>query len=326
MNRLWAVRSGTVATALVLVSGCAGSSQVAGSQAPGTTTAAAPVATGGPSARASAPVAIAGTTEQDLGRDFQLPLNAFLLTTSQTAQLSQAREAVMARCVVGQGFHYDPSKDVSLSDAPTRANIIDFGENGNRRRYGISSLAAATNYGYQLPSEFLVKVVRNDGRQNVHGFGASSPALLKAVATCLQEADKSLPNAGQIGSLVSDLKAESFTRSMTDPAVKAKFALWADCMKQKGFSETDPLKAGATVSRGQSDMTVTAAERQEAVADVTCKEQVSLLDVWFDTEKRLQEQQVAQHQEELNTVKALNERSVAAAAEALRTAPTVSVP
>ncbi|GAA4409625.1 hypothetical protein ACFQV2_19545 [Actinokineospora soli] len=137
----------------------------------------------------------------------QLPLDAYRATTWQSGQVVLARALLIAECEGTQA----PDRTVIEQDTIDR--IRDFGPAGNKRRYGITSVADAAMYGYHLPSTLSPRrppQVRHD---------APRPE-------CVRAADAEL---GSIKTeLVSELDSASYSRSLGDPGLERVVAEWAE--------------------------------------------------------------------------------------------------
>ncbi|MEO3892244.1 hypothetical protein [Nonomuraea sp. B5E05] len=102
------------------------------------------------------------------------------------------------------------------------------------------------------------------------------------------------------------INEESFDSSSKNPDVTAAFRKWSVCMRRDGFSYTDPLQA-TNDSRWSSDQP-TPDEISTAVADVKCKEEVHLVQVWARTERSFQTDELKKHGDRFERLRARTSR------------------
>ncbi|WP_326729997.1 hypothetical protein [Streptomyces phaeochromogenes] len=249
-------------------------------------------------AQASAPA-----SAESLGftpRRLDLPVYDYQLSPAQYAKVAEAKQALVTACMKRYGFSWSaPTPAIPRQD----------------RRYGVIDLRAAQRYGYHLlPTDTSVaaesgaatpskeemaaltagQLLDGDTGESRLAAGYDSPVKRvrgKAVPPggCAQEAERKLLGRDDLRSeagVVSRINTESFSSSMSTPAVKAVFAKWSSCMKKAGYDFPDPLK-----SIGSADLNVPAAPKAEtelATADVKCKESVDLVAVWSRAETSIQ--------------------------------------
>ncbi|MCM0676613.1 hypothetical protein NCC78_18250 [Micromonospora phytophila] len=254
------------------------------------------------------------------GGEVVLPIDAYALTTVDVGRLGHARTLLAGDCMRRFGFTFD----AQAVEADLRDQVKDVGLHGNLRRYGVTDDAVATRYGYHLASTVEAPAAATGEARSDHGLGqltAAKEAVLfgttadgKALAQvggqqvprggCLGEARTRIADAGQLGesAVVSRISAESFQRSLNDPAVTAAIGRWSACMKAQGHSYPSPLEVAATFDL--ENPTVAAKEVATARADVACKRQVDLVTVWTRFEETYQKSQIEKHAQELQRLKA----------------------
>ncbi|MGI3201998.1 hypothetical protein ACRJ4W_33575 [Streptomyces sp. GLT-R25] len=277
------------ALAAGLLSGCSTSGTPSDSEPSGSAKA---------EAEAQAPASV-----ESLGftpRRLDLPVYDYQLSPSQYAKVAEAKQVLVTACMKRYGFSWSaPTPTIPRQD----------------RRYGVIDLRAAQRYGYHLlPTDSSVaaesgaatpskeemaaltagQLLDGDTGESRLAAGYDSPVKRvrgKAVPPggCAQEAERKLLGRDDLRSeagVVSRINTESFSSSMSTPAVKAVFAKWSSCMKKAGHDFADPLK-----SIGSADLNVPAAPKAEtalATADVKCKESVDLVAVWSRAEASIQ--------------------------------------
>jgi len=257
--------------------------------------------------------------------DFALPIDSFAYTSAQNGDIVLAESMLTGACMRRFGFTYDAAADQAASRQAMQTNLANFGLYGNKRRYGVADDAAARRYGYHLPSAVDGTSVAKPSKGGpAHGLPALTPAMLtvltgqrpdgaKAPAVngqnvpnggCRGQAHESLTALGTVGEipLIGRIRADSFTRSVTDPSVTAAFKKWSACMSGKGYKYSTPRDAGADL-----DITTPAVPAREvavATADVACKRDADVVRVWSAFETKYQNAQIDQHAQELRQLKA----------------------
>lgn len=286
---------------------------------------AAGAALSGCSAAARAP-AVPGLGQQ------VLPVFAYLQSGAEATTYDQAYNILVAQCMARYGYS-DPHQ-VYL-EPPTPPMY---------RRYGVTSLAIASQWGYHLEagSPLLAKgppATRPWSSAELMVYtgsphGQSSPAAQPQprpsyrgqpvpAGGCAGQAGRQLGNTGAaaLPNLPNQINEGDFTESMNQPDVLAVFGAWSHCMAQRGFDYRDPLQAlsAATIttpSPGQR-------ETDTAVADVQCKTRTHLVSIWFAAEYRLEEKSIQRNIVALTAIRAklLAEEKAALAVIASAPAP-----
>jgi hypothetical protein len=210
-----------------------------------------------------------------------------------------------------------------------QAQLANFGLYGNKRRYGVTDEATARKYGYHLPS--LVDggpAPRPSKGGAAHGLSAMTPAMMTVLTGerpgggaapdingqsvpeggCRGEATRTLSKLGSVGQipLVGRIRADSFTRSVTDPKVTAAFKAWSDCMGAKGYRYDSPRTAGSDLDT--KSPAVSPRETAIAAADVACKKSTDVVRIWSAFEIDYQNKQIDQHAQELKDIAADKEQ------------------
>ncbi|MEV4613531.1 hypothetical protein AB0K43_13155 [Kitasatospora sp. NPDC049258] len=135
---------------------------------------------------------------------------------------------------------------------------------------------------------------------------------------CYDEAKRGLAGSGDLGpsSLAQQTNFQTFKASMSMTQVTQAFEAWSGCMKNRGYSYPNPMDAiGDRRFLGDSP---TPLELQVATADVTCKQQVNLVDTWFEVEASLQKELIARQQAEFTAALAAKTEQLAKADAVLR--------
>ena len=253
-----------------------------------------------------------------------LPIDGYAYTQQQNGVIVLARSVLTGTCMRKFGFSYDLSSDQTTLQQAVQVSVKNLGTHGNKRRYGLTDPATTQKYGYRLPS-----TVDGGGPSpqpkgaGAHGLPPMTPAMnavligktesgnapapVNGVAVpdggCVGEATRTLSAIGTVGEipLVGQIRADSFTRSLSDPAVTAAFKAWSSCMSGKGYRYDSPAIAGDDLDH--SSPTVSPREQSVAAADVACKQSTDLVKIWSGFEISYQNKQIDQHAQELNEIK-----------------------
>jgi hypothetical protein len=243
---------------------------------------------------------------------FALPLDAYSATPAQRLSIQTAEKELMTRCLERLGLKAD------LPD-PQRRPFQP-----NTRRYGIAEEARAKIFGYSAP-EITKRPPRPDlspqVKQAISGQGPSTIRGKKVPdGGCEGEAGRTL-DAGIWGpradhTIIGSLGLATLERSARDSRVRAVFARWSACMKRSGYDYSTPGDANRnrTFVDGRKHR-VTELELATAVADVRCKKETNLINVWAGVETAYQKIAIAQHKAALTSVRRVDEMRIRNAAD-----------
>jgi hypothetical protein len=261
----WALALLVLATA-----GCTGAAAgntAAGNTAPDNTAA-------GNAAATEPPAAGAG--------GIRLPLDSYLASAADVADLGTGYRALVRTCMAGYGYAFPPA-EVSAPAPPGRNDL----------RYGLADLAAAAARGYRhapaparppqpdLPAPALAALNGDTGQSVVAGRpvpagGCTGQANRAIAAHDPPGADLTLPE---------QLAQESYLASRDDPRVTSAVGRWAACMRAAGYRYATPFDPpGDPAFRGAPN----AAEISTATADVGCKRRTGLIGAWAAVEAEYQ--------------------------------------
>ncbi|MEU1370246.1 hypothetical protein ABZ454_29480 [Streptomyces sp. NPDC005803] len=220
-----------------------------------------------------------------LTADLALPVEAYIFSEPEIAQLTRAMSSLAVDCMKEAGFTYRPddgqSPDIGAMD----------------RRYGIANSHTAQAYGYHFPAppagrDSAVKSLSDAARVTLSGEPLADGSL-DTGGGCIGKAKKRL--AGGADAFGPDeaartLNLSSYARSQKDPRVLAAFRTWSSCMAAKGYRYASPMDAiddpaFATKKANQKEIST-------ARADVECKKKTGLVRAWFDVESELQRTEI----------------------------------
>ncbi|MFJ4792878.1 hypothetical protein [Kitasatospora purpeofusca] len=250
-------------------------------------------------APAAAPPVVDAIPTLDTADGRALPIAQYLISPDEDRRIETARTALIGSCMKRFGFDYAPEANGTKPDLMVR-------------RYYLTDAASAAVQGYHwgAPADRAQQSATPQPpapeMQAVLGQGRDAPADPAAPAGrtynglaippggCLGEADDTLTRGGGIlqddaGAL--EINGRSFADSMADGRVKAAFAAWSRCMKEKGQTYASPVDAVGD-ERWFSSPTATAPEIAAATADIGCKQQNNVVGIWFAVETAYQDRAV----------------------------------
>jgi hypothetical protein len=226
-----------------------------------------------------------------------LPLNSYVPTQAEAAELAKARNALFRKCMQRFGFEI---AEPPLLPPP-------FAE--NERRYGLVDEERARKLGYDTPElDGRTRPAEPElppGAQAVaEGSGERTVAGQQVPAEgCHGEARRKLAEGttGADDRLVPRLDDEAGDRAERDSRVRKAVGEWSACMKRAGFDYAGPWQAHDNPEFADG----VSGEREiaTAVADTRCKRETTLIGTWFSVEFAYQERLVGNHAEELERVK-----------------------
>ena len=224
-----------------------------------------------------------------------LPIERYLLTPAQNADINHAMWILTGRCMRehGQSFTIPPE----LTGQWAGSEVA--------RRYGPTDLDEARRYGYHNPSN--------------PGAGTGEPASISALSAggCRGEAMRELGGGQSQGSqgLAEQIDLQSYQSSARSAQVIAAEAHWSTCMAGHGHHYGTPGDAFNDPTWRRSS-TPSQTEVATALDDIRCKWQTNLIGVWVSVETRIQEGEIARHQSELDSERRQDNQELTAAARA----------
>ncbi|WP_053713278.1 hypothetical protein [Streptomyces sp. XY413] len=270
------------------------------------------------------------TPERGLARGLTLPLETYMQTFEETVVLDGAVRRLQERCMADYGLPVQlPVEGTNPPPSDNDANM--------ERRYGLTDREAAAAHGYGLPGETTEPVRQKVPELEPAEFEVLTGHKLPAAAAkgapqqaperardsyngkklheggCTNWAARQIEKPSQDDlTFVAELNGNSFTESMKLPAVTKALGEWSQCMDGKGHKGlTTPFDAANRVPHVEGRPSPE--EIAVAVAEVDCKTQTGLVDVWFKEESRLQTALIAQHLGTLGPIRSRNGAAVDAA-------------
>jgi hypothetical protein len=262
------------------------------------------------------------------GKPINLPLSTYAdVAITQQSALADANTLLTQKCMAERGFSYSSTATPSVEEA-----IVQATEYG----YGVSSLADASTYGYGQPSSggggkpgpaFLGgfasfgDLAQQPRAWTVALLGFAPGARLGRVPEegCLQLAGTLLyGNGAGVSDPVPAIAIQASQWTQSDPRVLAVEAAWSRCMAARGYKYSNPQQA----ADANWPKTPTPRETATAVADVTCKQQVNLVNTWLTVEAAYQAVLVGKDLATLSQLQA-NFRKILQRAESLLALPVL---
>ncbi|HUC25304.1 MAG TPA: hypothetical protein VMA73_21570 [Streptosporangiaceae bacterium] len=235
------------------------------------------------------------------GSAISLPLDSYAdVAGLQQTALAEAQVLLTQKCMAARGFVYTSQATPSQEQAVLQT--IEYG-------FGATNLADASVYGYGQPSAdsgpqpgglFLggfssfnaLKQQPPAWTVALLGFapGARIGPVREESCTTLALNDVYRPGS-QIGDPVPAIAEQASQWTQTDPRILAVDSAWSKCMALRGFHYANPQQP----ADHHWPTTPTAAETATAVADVTCKQQVNLINTWLTVEAAYQTALIGQN-------------------------------
>lgn len=273
-----------------------------------------------PAAAKLAPVPVPTPTSW---AQLQLPIDAYELNETQTAQVQYVGQRLLQACMAKYGFTYPPANWINVTEISETVHAQQIADS---RRWGISDPVAAREYGYHLPpmgspsqqqtaQQIRMRSLPRAESTVLYGSASASSSHGQAIPVggCTDQSTRELNATGvsQAGSmLVAEIDRNGFEKALSDSRTLAVFGQWSACMKSHGYDYSSPFQP---YSSGTQTASPTSAEIQTAKADVACKMKTNLLGVTFAVESDIENQMIEQNAQALAHLKT----SVAAQQRAL---------
>lgn len=298
-RRIWAIVTVAVGVVSVATAGCAGSSADPGKAA------------------ASADNIAQSTGYSPAPGAPLLPLFAYLQSNSEYDTYVQAYNTVVSRCMLKYGF-VDPHQVYAGPSIPSMY-----------RRYGLTDIAAARKWGYQMPPMLVVNNVPVSAAELTHAWNyvLTGGTLLRPSSKPVSYGGKVLPAGGCSGeanrllgearvsgmTLAQQLMNTAYSQSQTNPVVVAAVAKWSACMAAHGFTYSSPYAPFQKYSLDKQGSAPSKLEIDTAITDIGCKHKSNLVAIWFGVEKSDEETLIQQHFAALTELRSDLARTQAAA-------------
>ncbi|QUH01925.1 hypothetical protein HUO13_14910 [Saccharopolyspora erythraea] len=241
-------------------------------------------------------------------RNIVLPFDSYELSLSDYYTISDAQDVLARECMRDRGLEYP------VIDRPTDAEEVK-----NRRRYGVIEPLVADRLGYHvnehMPDPYGIakkEEVRQAGLAEKEAEALGDPEVgcsALAYKTLVREADSDVST-----DLFNGLGEKIMAESQTEPEVARALREWSECMSSAGFDYSNPYEAAGDDRWWKEGGELASKEEVVAArADVRCKQRVGLVGIWFEAEKKLQQNAIREHPEYFAELAAAGQRHIAAA-------------
>ena len=226
-------------------------------------------------------------------RSLTLPFDEYTLSPFEMRTLDYAEDLLVRDCMRRHGM------DWQVLPAPEEEGT----DPAHRRRYGVIEMEVARQYGYGAPPGAADEVLVEETRQERLTLLATEHRAAhgsEGETGCLEEA------AGDITAGVPDMDYDllnsyihaSFEASRSAPPVVDAFSAWSACMAERGLDYPTPPEAWAEERWAEGEDDPSTEEKEVAMADVACKEDASVVEVWREAEAAEQEDLIEEHPED----------------------------
>ncbi|WP_392900627.1 hypothetical protein [Streptomyces sp. LN699] len=247
-----------------------------------------------------------------------LPLDGYSSTPSEQYAWQIATQDQWRACMARYGFKKFGPPEPSLKAAAGAANS-DMG-----RRYGIADLEAAKTRGYHLPempepprwepAKGAEEAVFTGSGAEVDGGAYKGQKIPDG--GCRGETKRMFPMPQT--PTVANAESRAYMVAKDDKNVRDAIARWSACMKKRGLDIASPLDDVSSLGVNVSSPIPGAREIEIATADVECKSQTKLVELWHKNEEAKQQQEMAKNASTLNRERDDKNRVVSKATQAYK--------
>jgi hypothetical protein len=239
----------------------------------------------------------------------RLPFDAYTFSLAGLYTLANAQDLLTHECMQARGYDWE------IIERPT-----DLKDLRNRRRYGVIETDIAQQFGYHVPAGLLTPLdLEQRYAHRESGLSENQTEAALGAGGCAREAVTRIqPDESPDLDLLQHLSRASLGDSQTEPRVAEVMRAWRNCVRDMGFDYQDPF-AAMSDSRWWAEGSTEASSQEiaVAVADVRCKEQTGLVEVWHAAEVQVQEEGIQRHSAYFQEIGAAMEEELAAANAAL---------
>ncbi|HET8971650.1 MAG TPA: hypothetical protein VFN19_11355, partial [Candidatus Nanopelagicales bacterium] len=152
------------------------------------------------------------------------------------------------------------------------------------------------------PAELLIATGQDENGEPVADRPMDNDGNPLPDGGCAGEADRALTGGKTIDTdLIARLLDEGWSSAEADSRTQSAMAHWSACMQSAGYEFTSPWAA----NNEYADMSLSPAEVVQARADVACRHSTNLVGIWNAVEKAYEDELIAQHRTEYDTVTSL---------------------
>ena len=247
---------------------------------------------------------------------FHLPIEDYSISPDDSHLIEKAKSVLISQCMSELGSDYVEPIPTKLASQASR-------------RYGISDLATAGQWGYHMPKNAITqtnggfKKLTEKDRTLLFGIDGTNKR---------STADEKLPAGGCVGEANSTIAGEhvpdsaiafaqnvdvaSFKALQKDASFIEVSKRWSKCMSRDGYTYYSPLMA-VSDSKFHEVSEVTEHEKKVAKTDMQCKLETELMDEWSEIEGREQKRMINERLDKLRELKDFQEREIETARKVL---------
>ncbi len=246
----------------------------------------------------------------------RLPIEYYMFTDQQRELFTRAQGILIHRCMARFGFDYTLPRDTAGYQPKSLTEL----------RYGITSAADASDYGYRprnsqrkaetpaaspMSAQMLKVLNGSRGRADSHPSPSGTIGTLEGIKIpaggCVGEMRDKLrasgPSDGVMDAeIVSQINAASWQESFKDSRVRLTFKKWSDCMAERGYRYPDPM-ASNNDPKWREGAAATSTEKNVAVQDARCKARFNVVGTWYTIDAKIQKVLIAKNLDALTAVK-----------------------
>lgn len=245
---------------------------------------------------------IAAIPSQSSADALTLPIEPYLFTSTQMHLQGAAMWTLESECMAKSGFALPPSGiNLKAPDLPLMM-----------MRYGPDSEEEATA-GYHYKVQWIdthrgaaPPPPTYSDAEKVALYGRRTSGVAPGSGGCAGAAKARLTTGGAVygaPDLPQQIQSQGYYESLSDPRVKSAFSQWSSCMKQAGYSYSDPVQAANDRKWSGINSQPAPDEIATAEADVRCKQQAHVVGTWFAVESALEKELMDKHAQELTALK-----------------------
>jgi hypothetical protein len=218
----------------------------------------------------------------------ETPFEELLLRPADQSLVDYALWVIRQPCIDEEGFQ-----------EPARRRVVHEEDRAtDGRRYYFIPIDQASVGGYSMPPIGATGLAQNDYEEAFDAYAASLGAAElhrfgDVVDHCLRQAEQQLCGGGDTTQgdgychrsleLASTRDAVSYEAASTSPAVRDAELRWSRCMVSAGYSFDSVEEAWDAGGRLHGELGIA-----QAVADMSCKDETGLTNVWSTVEAMVQ--------------------------------------
>lgn len=230
------------------------------------------------------------------------PIEQYQISDPDWSIVTQAREIVLDKCMVGMGFASEPERPTPVSED---------------RNFGLWNVERARQYGFSIPG---LETKPDDPALKPPGWGEARETCVKQEAGKL--ADVSPPDPSTNPNIADIIQHQSLALASKDPAWADAREEWWACLRSRGleprtgeqdWSSKQALDLAIRSSSNDSASTTNEEGIRIATLEADCNAETRMAQRLGDIQAGYQLPLIAKNQAALNEAKVASARIVAAA-------------